>query len=84
MSTSTHRRAAIAAAAVANVEAHEARIAAVEAAAQQAAETARAAIAAAEATTVATAFLREDDANDRDGARPRGPHKNRNVSPSPV
>jgi hypothetical protein len=82
MSTSTHRRAAIAAATVANVEAHEARIAAVEA--QQAAETARAAIAAAEATTVATAFLREDDANDRDGARPRGPHKNRNVSPSPV
>jgi hypothetical protein len=47
---------------------------------QQAGKTARAAIAAAEAA----AALREEDADDRDGAQPRGPHRHHNVSPSPV
>jgi hypothetical protein len=82
MSTSsTHRRAAVAAAATANAEAREARIAAI---AQQAAETARAAVTAGEAAAAAAAVWHEEDADDQDGAQPWGPHRHRNVSPSPV
>jgi hypothetical protein len=85
MSTSpTHRRAAIAAAAAANAESHEAHIAAAKAVAQQAAEMARAVVTAAEAAAAAAAALREEDADDRDGARPQSPHRCRSVSPSPM
>jgi hypothetical protein len=84
MSTSsTHWRAA-AAAAAADAEVREARIAAVEVVVQQAAETTRVAIAMAEAAVAAVVALREEDVDDQDGARPRGPHGYRNVSPSPV
>jgi hypothetical protein len=75
MSTSlTRRRAAVAAAAAANAESREARIAAAEPATQQATETAR----------VAVVVALREDTDDQDGVRPRGPHRRRNVSPSPV
>jgi hypothetical protein len=80
----THRRAVVADVVATNAEAHEVCIALVEAVAQQAVETARAAVAAAEATAAAAASLREVDLDDRDGARPWGPHRHRNISPSPV
>jgi hypothetical protein len=85
MSTSsTHRRADVAAAGATNAEAHEARIAASEAALQQAVKTARAAVTVAEAAAVASMTLRDEDTNDKDGARPRSPHRRHNISPSPV
>jgi hypothetical protein len=71
-------REATSAAAVVDAEAREAHIAVAEVAVQQAVETARAAI------TAAVAALREEDADDRDGAQPRGPHRHCNVSPSIV
>jgi hypothetical protein len=79
--SSTHRRAVVATVAVANAKAREACIATAEATTQQAVETARAAVIAVEA---AAAALREKDVDDRDGARPRDPHRHRNVSPSAV
>jgi hypothetical protein len=82
MSTSSTRQSIdVAAAAAANAEAREARIAAAEPIAQQVAEMARAVVATAEATIAAATALHEEDADDRDGARPRGPHRRRNVSP---
>jgi hypothetical protein len=85
MSTSsTHRRADVAVAGATNAEAHEARIAASEAALQQAVKTARAAVTAAEAAAVASMAIRDEDTDDKDGARPRSPHRRHNISPSPV
>jgi hypothetical protein len=85
MSTSsTHRRADVAAAGATNAEAHEARIAASEAALQQAVKTARAAVTAAEAAAVAATTLCDEDTDDKDGARPRSPHRRHNISPSPM
>jgi hypothetical protein len=65
---STRRRADVAAAAAANAEGREACIAIAEPIAQQAAETARVAVAATEATAAVAVALREEDADDRDGA----------------
>jgi hypothetical protein len=80
MSTSsTRRRAAVAAVAVANAEVLEARIAAAEAA-----EMAKAAVATAEDAAAAATTLREEDADDKDGARSRDSHRHHSVSPSPV
>jgi hypothetical protein len=85
MSTSsTHQRAAVVAVAAANTEAREARIATAEAAAQQAVETARVAVAVTEAATAVVAAPHEEDADDRDGTRPRGPHRHHNILPLPV
>jgi hypothetical protein len=58
-------------------EAHGARITTTEAAAQQTAEMARAAVTAVEVAATVVVALHE-------GARPRGPHRRRSISPSTV
>jgi hypothetical protein len=41
-------------------------------------------VATTEATTAAVTALHEEDVDDHEGARPRGPHRRRSISPLPV